>query len=179
MSMTTLSRPVRATVRPGHWLLIVVAVLFCPCLLCQSTPAFMHSEIQEILRNFPSRGFSDRMKKLEDHSFEHWWTLPKSSHKKLLRRHWKRVAHEFATEHMKLRGPGSLQFHELVHACEHALGRDIDVQSIGSRARGTAAFFDCDLDLQVRSSAGSSHRMRHLQILTSRKWHETSRSCHS
>ena len=153
--MNTVLRPQRAAARSGHGLAILIAVPFLfSCLLCQSTPAFFHSELQEMLRTKPQWGCVEECVELKQHYFEIWRTLPKPTQNKLFRRHWKRIARTFCgrvathPSFVRLTGPRSAQFHELVDACEHALGRHIDVQSIGSRARGTATL--SDLDLQVR-----------------------------
>ena len=105
-----------------------------------------------MVRNLPA----SRLGELKELYFERWQSLPPASKEKLLRSRAKSIAYALGvwvkeeSEQVKLTGPRPWHFQELTYACEHALGQDINVQVIGSRARGTAALNDHDMDIQVK-----------------------------
>ena len=132
---------------------MTITVLIILALLGQST-CFFSSELHTFVAKMQTLAHEYRKQKID--------TLPDDQRQKLFQSQYEDIARALCclvkgNEGLlkEVHGVYIGHYRQIVLACKRALGDDVAIDVIGSRIRGTAAWQDCDLDLEVWRRSGS------------------------
>eukprot|EP00435_Cladocopium_sp_Y103_P053939 s1688_g17.t1 len=141
-----------------------LARVVVPC-LAMAKVCLMCSSQTNVLQFLHAYEIADpKVIEILDESIDKWFELPLADKRRFLGTHQDHMIRGFMISVvLSMEFAEGIRFtwiahHDLVAACKHALGQDVDVEMVGSRTRRTAAVQNQDMDIQVRRSRKSGRR---------------------